>query len=87
MDNEIKRSNVGIDNGYLDMSILMYADDTALVSDSTLCSVINKSKQIGYFKYNSYSTSFLACISPILDYCSGIWGFKQQSMRPFKIAP
>ena len=33
-----------------------------------LGSVINKSKQIGFFKYNSYSTSFLACISPILDY-------------------
>ena len=32
--NEIKRSNLGIDNEYFDISILMYADDIALVSDS-----------------------------------------------------
>ena len=31
--NEIKRSNLGIDNEYFDISILMYADDIALVSD------------------------------------------------------
>ena len=40
---------------------------------------MNKSKQIGCFKYNSYITSFLACIFPILDYCSEIWGFKLQT--------
>ena len=34
LTNEIKRSNLGIDNEYFDMSILMFADDIALVSDS-----------------------------------------------------
>ena len=32
--NEIKRSNLSIDNEYFDMSILMYADDIALFSGS-----------------------------------------------------
>ena len=27
--------------------------------------------------YNTYSKLFNSCVAPVIDYCSGVWGFKQ----------
>ena len=31
-------------------------------------------KDVGY---NTYTKLFNSCVVPVLDYCSGVWGFKQ----------
>ena len=38
--------------------------------------MINKSKSINGLRYQSYTTMYDKCVTPILDYCSGVWGFK-----------
>ena len=35
-----------------------------------------KYKKLGGFGYYSYTKLFHSCVTPILDYCSGIWGYK-----------
>ena len=38
--------------------------------------MIHKSKNIKGLRYKSYTTLFDRCVTPILDYCSGVWGYK-----------
>ena len=40
-----------------------------------LGSVISKTKHLNYCGYKTYSKLFYNCVSPILDYCSGVWGY------------
>ena len=39
-----------------------------------MISKIHSYKDIGY---NTYSKLFNSCVAPVIDYCSGVWGFKQ----------
>ena len=39
-----------------------------------MISKIHSYKDVGY---NTYSKLFNSCVAPVLDYCAGVWGFKQ----------
>jgi len=41
-----------------------------------LGAVIAKYKKIHGLGYQTYSKLFHACVAPVLDYCSGVWGYK-----------
>ena len=39
-----------------------------------MISKIHTYKDVGY---NTYSKLFNSCVAPVIDYCSGVWGFEQ----------
>ena len=51
--------------------ILSQAGSRAL---GAMISKIHTYKDVGY---NTYSKLFNSCVAPVIDYCSGVWGFKQ----------
>ena len=42
-----------------------------------LGSIINKIHHLKDFGFHGYEKLFAACVEPILDYCSSVWGFKK----------
>ena len=42
-----------------------------------LGSIISTYKRMKFMGYNTYYTLFTACILPILNYCSAVWGLKK----------
>jgi len=43
-----------------------------------LGSIISKVHHLKHFGFNSYTKLYNSCVIPIMDYCSSIWGYKQQ---------
>ena len=51
-----------------------------LLSESgsrALGGLIGKIRNLKYCGYNTFTKLFDSCVSPILDYCSGVWGHKK----------
>ena len=46
-------------------------------SGRALGSVVSKFKICKTLGYSTYSQLYDACVSPILNYASGVWGFKE----------
>ena len=42
-----------------------------------LCATTSKIHGFKDVRYNTYTKMFNSCVVPVIDYCSGIWGFKQ----------
>ena len=59
---------------------LSYEYSTGILGNSAgraMSPLITKVKAIKDLKYNTYSTMYNACVKPILEYFSGIWGVDQ----------
>ena len=57
---------------------LNYEVTASILAESggrALGAVYNKFKQIKGLGYNTYTTLYNSGVSPILDYCSGVWGY------------
>ncbi len=57
---------------------LNYRSDVSLLADSgcrALSSIVAKFKTFGNINYDAFKRLFEAGIVPIIDYCSGIWGY------------
>ena len=55
-----------------------------------LGAIITKFKFLKNMGYETYTSLFEKCVSPIIQYCSNIWGFKSfaklnEPMRPSKL--
>lgn len=65
--------------GFVFDEFMTYEAGTKVLADSAgraLGSVVNKLKICRDLGYSTYSQLYDACVSPILNYASGIWGFK-----------
>ena len=61
-------------NEYIDYEIT--SSTFADVGNRALGGIIHKCKSMNGLRYNTYTTLYDRCITPILDYCSGVWGSK-----------
>ena len=59
---------------FLDFDVT--AETLSNAAGRALGSVISKIHRFKDFRYNTFTTLFHSCVVPILDYCSGVWGFK-----------
>ena len=94
---DIKSSGIGVKISTICITILLYADDIALLAEGEedLQKLLNilttgdvlaegATRALGkilakYYTnkglgYETYTKLYNSCISPIMDYCSGIWG-------------
>ena len=62
-------------NEYLDFSGT--EDTLSKAGGRALGSVISKIQNYRDVDYKTYSKLYYSCVVPVIDYCSGIWGFKQ----------
>ena len=52
------------------------AETLAKAGGRALGAVISKIQSYKDVGFNTYSNLFNSCVVPVLDYCSGVWGFK-----------
>ena len=64
-------------NEFMDYEIT--SSTFADAGNRALGGIIHKCKAINGLRYNTYTTLYERCITPILDYCSGVWGYKTLS--------
>ena len=55
------------------------AETLSAAAGRALGSVISKIHRFKDFRYNTFTTLFHSCVTPILDYCSAIWGYRFSS--------
>lgn len=58
---------------------LKYDENAKLLAEAAgraLGSIVAKYKLHGYMGYNTYSKLYESCVCPVMDYSSGVWGFK-----------
>ena len=53
------------------------ADTLSKAGGKVLGAVISKTESHKDVGFKTYSKLFSSCVIPVLDYCSGVWGFKQ----------
>ena len=58
---------------------MSFLHGTSMLADSAsraLGGVIGKTKILRYMGHSTYTQLYQSCVCPILDYCSGVWGFR-----------
>ena len=61
-------------NEHMDFKII--AETLAKAGGRALGAVISKIQSYKDVGFNTYSNLYNSCVVPVLDYCSGVWGFK-----------
>ena len=64
-------------NEFLDLNLT--AETLSLSGGRALGSVISKIHNFKSVGIQTYTKLYNSCVVPVMDYCSGVWGFKQHS--------
>ena len=59
------------------MTLVIFWDHLSEAGGRALGAMLSKIHGFTDVRYNKYTEMFNSCVIPFIDYCSGIWGFKQ----------